>query len=161
MKTQSVEPSAQSPIGNEHAPLCRRCKVPMVVGKATEQTWVMGVPDFPGNTINSIGQTLNVGGPGKLIECLKCPKCGHSVTLGVKAPDENRSPEIVEAGVEPKAESAASTDLGHADLWTYFAQNHNLHLLGSELHDIILAVLSSTDMKSHCPICNKAREARK
>ena len=48
-------------------------------GKAIEQTWTPGVPDFPGQTI---GITMSAGGPGRLIDCLKCDKCGWSITKG-------------------------------------------------------------------------------
>lgn len=56
---------------------CQRCGVPMQAGKAIAQTWTSGMPDFPG--YNEI-VTMSPGGPGKLIDCLKCPQCGRSVT---------------------------------------------------------------------------------
>ena len=41
----------------------------------------MGVPDFPDNTIDSIGQTFHFETVGsKMIDVLKCEACGHSVT---------------------------------------------------------------------------------
>lgn len=55
---------------------CKRCKTIMVDGKALAQT-VTGSPDFPGDRR---GVTLSVGGPGVLIDCLKCPSCGWSMT---------------------------------------------------------------------------------
>ena len=45
------------------------------------QTWVAGMPDFIGDT-TSYCRTMHAGGPGKLIDCLKCPCCGHSVAVG-------------------------------------------------------------------------------
>lgn len=54
---------------------CIRCQVPLVSGKALENTLV-GYPDFLGD---SDVCTVSPGGPGKLIECLKCPKCGYSI----------------------------------------------------------------------------------
>lgn len=60
---------------------CRRCHGPMKVGVALEQTVTMGVPDFPGNTVESRGQTLSYGGKGRLIRCLKCVNCGWSMTM--------------------------------------------------------------------------------
>ena len=53
----------------------------MLPGKAIEQTWTPGVPDFPGQTV---GITMSAGGPGRLIDCLKCDKCGWSITKGEK-----------------------------------------------------------------------------
>lgn len=47
----------------------------MKPGKALAQTIVGGMPDFDGDTHSS---TFSVGGPGKLVECLKCEKCGWS-----------------------------------------------------------------------------------
>lgn len=35
----------------------------------------LGVPDFPGGDI----VTVSPGGPGRLVACLKCSACGHSV----------------------------------------------------------------------------------
>lgn len=55
---------------------CRRCGGNMVPGLALAQTYT-GLPDFPGD---SRAVTMSPGGPGKLVPCLKCVKCGHSVT---------------------------------------------------------------------------------
>jgi hypothetical protein len=54
---------------------CRRCKAPMKSGKAMISS-LTGTPDFAGDE-HAI--TLSPGGPGKLVPCLKCPDCGHSV----------------------------------------------------------------------------------
>lgn len=43
-------------------------------GYAIENTWA-GFPEWPGDTI----RTLSPSGLGKLIACLKCEACGHSV----------------------------------------------------------------------------------
>ena len=59
---------------------CKRCFAPMTYGKALLSTLVMGIPDFAGNTVNSRGQTLSAGGPGRLVSCFKCTACGYSVT---------------------------------------------------------------------------------
>lgn len=56
-------------------PACRRCQAPMQPGIAIGQT-VVGEPEWP----NAPAVTLNHGGPGRLIECWKCPACGWSVT---------------------------------------------------------------------------------
>lgn len=56
--------------------LCRKCGGEMRPGAATEQTWRAGVPDLGGDEI----RTMNPGGPGRIVECLKCSKCGWSVT---------------------------------------------------------------------------------
>ena len=56
---------------------CKKCKCKLVQGKAIQNTMV-GIPDFPGTDYVC---TVSPGGPGKLIECLKCPKCGHSIKV--------------------------------------------------------------------------------
>lgn len=58
-------------------PTCRHCFAKLYPGVAIGQTYKQGLPDFPGD---SRGQTLHTGGPGKLIDVLKCPQCGYSVT---------------------------------------------------------------------------------
>lgn len=55
---------------------CRKCHGPIALGKAIAQT-TTGVPDFIGTTHVC---TVSPGGPGKLIDCLKCSECGWSVT---------------------------------------------------------------------------------
>jgi hypothetical protein len=64
--------------------MCRRCDAEMVPGQAIEQTWVPGMPDFIGTGTDGDmrGQTMTAGGPGKLVDVLKCPLCGHSVSAG-------------------------------------------------------------------------------
>lgn len=54
---------------------CPRCGGKMVPGKAIAQTFA-GEPEWPGDTI----YTMSPGGPGRLIDCLKCEKCGHSIS---------------------------------------------------------------------------------
>lgn len=56
---------------------CRQCGGTMRPGKSLAQTWGEVSPDFPGE--NTIG-TINYGGPGAMIDCMKCEKCGWSVT---------------------------------------------------------------------------------
>ena len=46
----------------------------MKPGIALEQTYT-GSPDFPGGKV----VTMSPGGPGRLVECMKCEKCGWSV----------------------------------------------------------------------------------
>lgn len=55
--------------------VCRRCGGKMKPSQAIGQTWT-GLPDFPGGDV----VTLSPGGPGRLIDCLKCEKCGHSIS---------------------------------------------------------------------------------
>ena len=66
--------------------VCRRCGGQMKPSKAIAQTWT-GQPEWPGDTIC----TMSPGGPGRLIDCLKCEKCGHSVS----------SPNVEVTGAEP------------------------------------------------------------
>lgn len=47
----------------------------MAPSKAIAQTWG-GEPEWPGDTMI----TLSPKGPGKLVDCLKCTKCGHSIS---------------------------------------------------------------------------------
>jgi hypothetical protein len=53
----------------------KSCGGVMLPSKAIAQTYG-GMPDFPGD---AKPVTVSAGGPGKLVDCLKCVKCGHSV----------------------------------------------------------------------------------
>lgn len=55
---------------------CKRCGADMHPGLAIENTLV-GMPDFfdDGPPV-----TVHPGGTGKLIACMKCPRCGWSTT---------------------------------------------------------------------------------
>lgn len=66
------------------APTCRRCGGAMRPGWALEQTFVTGEPDFPGDDHVS---TYSAGGPGKVVDCIKCEGCGHSVAGGPDMPE--------------------------------------------------------------------------
>jgi len=55
---------------------CKKCGGAMKPGKAIAQTYSAGTPDFPGDRH---GMTCSPGGPGKLVDCLKCEACGWSV----------------------------------------------------------------------------------
>lgn len=55
---------------------CRRCGGEMKPSKAIAQTFTGG-GDFPGD---NHCVTLSPGGPGEMSDCLKCEKCGYSVT---------------------------------------------------------------------------------
>ena len=57
-------------------PKCKHCNGDMKPGKALQSTFNSGMPDFPGDK-NVV--TLSPGGPGKLIDCLKCSNCGWSM----------------------------------------------------------------------------------
>lgn len=50
-------------------PRCRRCETPLEPGIALAQTFSC-----------SDEGTCSPAGPGKVVPCLKCPGCGHSVT---------------------------------------------------------------------------------
>lgn len=54
---------------------CVRCGGEMKTGQALEQTF-SGFPDFPGGDL----VTLTPSGPGRLVDCLKCERCGWSIT---------------------------------------------------------------------------------
>lgn len=54
---------------------CLRCGSEMHPGIAMCPTF-SGIPDFPSGEV----VTLSAGGPGRLIQCMKCVACGHSVT---------------------------------------------------------------------------------
>ncbi len=56
---------------------CKKCNGDMHPGKAIAQT-LTGMPDFPGDRS---AVTLSAGGPGVLIDCLKCSTCGWSMTV--------------------------------------------------------------------------------
>jgi len=57
-------------------PTCRKCGAEMQPGKAVMQTFT-GIGDFRDR---DEPVTLSRGGPGKLIDCWKCPACGWSVS---------------------------------------------------------------------------------
>lgn len=62
---------------------CRYCKIPMRPGKAMAETFVSrGEPVTTADANRLRGRTIHAGGPGKLIEVMKCPFCGYSVTAG-------------------------------------------------------------------------------
>lgn len=56
---------------------CRRCNGLMKGGVAMQET-LTGTPDFPGGAIS----TVSPGGPGRLIPCVKCVRCGYSLSIG-------------------------------------------------------------------------------
>ena len=56
--------------------ICKKCNGKMKPGKAMQQTYT-GIGDFNDNDDVC---TVSPGGPGKLIDCLKCEDCGWSVT---------------------------------------------------------------------------------
>jgi len=62
---------------------CRRCGDAMLPGIAMGQTW-SGVADFIGGDV----VTVSAGGPGRLIACMKCQDCGHSVTPEATMPPQ-------------------------------------------------------------------------
>lgn len=66
--------------GSPDLPTDRKCSRPKCNGdmkpsKAIEQTHT-GCSDFIGGTV----VTMSPGGPGRLVECLKCSICGWSVS---------------------------------------------------------------------------------
>lgn len=71
MTETALDPYGKS---NMETLLCRRCGGLMKPGIALEQTYT-GSPDFPGGEV----VTMSPGGPGRLVECMKCRECGWSV----------------------------------------------------------------------------------
>jgi len=61
-------------------PSCNKCGGNMIESKAIEQTFT-GTPDFIGD--NHVC-TVSAGGQGKLIDWIKCEKCGWSVKCQIK-----------------------------------------------------------------------------
>jgi hypothetical protein len=62
---------------------CKKCnKGQMKKGIALMQTIVAGMPDFIGDEPGGPGCTMSPGGPGEIVEVMKCDKCGYSVTDG-------------------------------------------------------------------------------
>lgn len=60
--------------------ICTKCGGQMKPGKAIAQTFT-GTPEWKG----AEAVTMSAGGPGKLIDCLKCERCGYSVSTGKEA----------------------------------------------------------------------------
>ncbi len=56
---------------------CRKCGGEMTDGTALIDVYG-GVPDFDGCEVVTMSPT----GKAKLVHCLKCETCGHSVTYG-------------------------------------------------------------------------------
>lgn len=59
--------------------VCRVCGGGMTRGSAILSGW-SGRPDFPGQEGSEAGCTMHEGGIGRIVNCLKCPACGFSVT---------------------------------------------------------------------------------
>lgn len=57
--------------------LCKKCGGIMRPGIAMGQTFSAGTPDFPGED-SCI--TMSPGGPGRVVDCMKCESCGWSRT---------------------------------------------------------------------------------
>lgn len=55
---------------------CQKCQIDMVPGVALMST-VTGMADFSDGEV----VTMHPGGPGLLVDCLKCPSCGHSLLV--------------------------------------------------------------------------------
>lgn len=91
---------------------CGRCQAATLqIGLAIEQTFVAGIPDFPGQT-DSLGQTISPGGPGKLIHVIKCKSCGASWRF---ADEPASSSTAVQSGGEPEKEDRRYRDIAEWD----------------------------------------------
>jgi hypothetical protein len=62
--------------------LCTKCGGEMQPSKALEQTWKPSLPDFLCDPLDRNLKTMQPGGPGNLIDCLKCVDCGWSMRIG-------------------------------------------------------------------------------
>lgn len=67
--------------GQHDFTLCNKCGTYMKRGFAIAQTYVGGMPDFAGDKHSS---TFSAGGTGRVINCWKCPDCGHSIAKGTE-----------------------------------------------------------------------------
>lgn len=54
---------------------CRKCSGLMQPSKAMQETYT-GSSDFIGGAV----VTMSPGGPGRLVDCLKCSMCGWSIS---------------------------------------------------------------------------------
>lgn len=68
---------------HERQSSCPRCGVKLSVGKAIQSTFAGGIPDFIGGSV----VTVSLGGPGKIVSCLKCSECGYSITCQLPPPE--------------------------------------------------------------------------
>lgn len=60
--------------------ICKECKCEMTAGKALVNK-LTGIPDFVGDDYVC---TVSHGKEADLVDCLKCPECGFSVTKGIE-----------------------------------------------------------------------------
>lgn len=63
---------------NPMACICGKCDGVMIRSKAIAQTYTAGAKDFASDK-HSV--TFSAGGPGKLVDCVKCQSCGWSYTI--------------------------------------------------------------------------------
>jgi len=68
-------PKPDTYCAEEDLTVCPKCRGQLRPGKATGQTLSSGLPDLGGDIV-----TMSPGGPGTLIDCMKCPSCGWSRT---------------------------------------------------------------------------------
>ena len=73
----TTQHGADTPNPAQEAGKCKRRGGIMRPGIAMGQTWSAGVPDFPGQDTCI---TMSPGGPGRVIDCMKCESCGWSQT---------------------------------------------------------------------------------
>ncbi len=87
--------------------LCLRCGGVMRPGKAILNTCT-GIPDFPGQEI----VTLSPGGPGIMVDCLKCCQCGQS-----RFPGDGDTPHCPQHGTMQKAHPATPEQKWCGEWW--------------------------------------------
>ncbi len=74
-------------LAEKHRRNCKKCGSKMKPGKAIDQTYTDGTPDFAGDTYSI---TMSAGGPGRLVDCMKCEACGWSISGTAKYDPEDQ-----------------------------------------------------------------------
>lgn len=67
--------------------VCGKCNGGVLAEGSAMVTTLVGVSDFPRGKV----VTMSPGGQGRLVACLKCSSCGHSLTLGSGAEESSCS----------------------------------------------------------------------
>ena len=60
---------------------CRYDGTRMVEGKSLIDVYGVGARDLPSSKRGDRGQTMVPTGEARVMKCMKCPKCGHSISF--------------------------------------------------------------------------------